>query len=215
MKRSLFVGVSTVVVPPGCGWYISFFGGLSLHEDFKTDYNSSGTDYSEALDTKEGFVIGGAAGTCFMETFRADVEVAYSNNDAEYFTGFPNNVSGDLDTLTVLGNLWYDFDTGTMFKPYIGGGAGIGIVWGDYNYDPPLVPPGQIVKGHDLGFAFQLGAGVNIPVSQSVDFTIGYRFKGILDLHMNSTFLAATDHEGDLYSHNVIAGIVWKLPPSY
>jgi opacity protein-like surface antigen len=232
MKKSIAAGVSAAAlmlsasiataadyepVPPiiGCGWYVSLFGGLSLLDDFKTDYSSSGISYSESLDTKEGFVIGGAAGTCLNENLRTDVEVAYSHNRARDFTGSPYDVDGDLESLTVLGNLWYDIKTGSMFTPYFGGGAGVGVVWGDYNYDPPLVPPGQIVDDSDLGLAFQLGAGVNINLTESFDLTLGYRFKGIVDLELDSTFLAATPHEGDLYSHNFIAGLVWKFPAPY
>lgn len=233
MHKSLLTGVSAAALlltvatasaggndPMGAdsGWYASLFGGASILQDFDNDYNYAGGKTGVDLETDVGFVVGVAAGKRIWESFRADVEIAYSNNNADGFdfdTGVaPYPADGDVDSLTVLANLWYDHDMGSGFTPYVGGGAGIGVVWGDYNQSVPAAP-GKLVDGSDVGFAFQVGAGVNYALTEAIDLTVGYRFKGILDLSLNSTIAASGDKKGDLYSHSVIAGIVWKFTGPY
>ena len=65
------------------------------------------------------FTGGGGVGYQFTQNLRGDVRVDWSG---DYDIG-PN---ADLSTTTLLGNMYFDIPTETIFTPYVGGGAGWG-----------------------------------------------------------------------------------------
>jgi len=121
---------------------------------------------------------------------RAEMEVSYRRNDRSgshrYFYGTFDDpaegpIDGNLSNFAVMANLWYEFDIGSKFRPYVGGGAG----WARSN----LEATSTFTEAGDLslfygdstdeeanGFAFQLGAGLNHNVAPGVDVGIGYRY---------------------------------------
>lgn len=178
------------------GLYVSAFGGLNFQSGSSGSqsnfYGPTTTVFSEDADT--GFVIGGAIGTelqRWLQGLRAEMEVSYRRNDRsgtnEYFYGVGNDpavgpIDGNLSNFSVMANLWYEFDIGSKFRPYVGGGAG----WARSNLevaatitDPGEVPTffyGDTTDEEANGFAFQLGAGLNHNVAPGVDVGIGYRY---------------------------------------
>ncbi|MFZ5671869.1 MAG: outer membrane protein [Pseudomonadota bacterium] len=204
----------TPVAEPN-GFYVSLFGGASFLDRVETNIYSDDTDYK--VDTKTGYILGGAIGMRIWEPIRAEVEVSYSRwavDDAR-FKHMDGDVphkgdaegDGHLSATYVLGNLWYDFQTDSGFTPYVGGGAGIGFVGADvtffdddYGFDDA-----------DSGFAFQAGLGVKVDLTESIAVDVGYRFKGILDVDFDNQCDNNCDDftGGDLYSHNVQAGLTF------
>ena len=67
-------------------------------------------------------------------------------------------------------NVFYDFDTGTKFTPYIGGGIGIAHLKVKIRTDE-----GKVSKS-DNSFAYQLGAGVAYAVTDSIALDLSYRY---------------------------------------
>lgn len=74
--------------------------------------------------------------------------------------------SGSVRTFALMANVWWDFPI-AGFTPYIGGGIG---------YASNEVEHGLIMNGNDGSFAWQLGAGANFPISDTMALGIGYRY---------------------------------------
>ena len=190
-------------------WYISVFGGASFPEDIDYDLIQLGVqtyDGHQELDT--GFIIGGAIGARIWENTRAEVELSYQRNDAgdalyDNPGNYPYDGSGHSDAIYVLANAWYDIPVSESFKPYVGGGAGIAFVNQDIDQPDDTFGP----NGSDEGFAFQLGAGVGIPLGSSLSFDIGYRFRGILNIDIDGQQAGDEHVDQDIFSHNILAGI--------
>lgn len=151
-------------------------------------------DFGEGFGT--GFIVGGHlkyASPTLPVGFRADVN--YSRNGAK------EGIDANISTLTGFANAVLTFapQTSTL-RPYVLGGLGFGRVSGEVSIDfdefesrgprsAPLaarIPTGSgsrvaqsggiNVSDNETGFAFQLGAGVEIPLSGIVGFgEVGYQ----------------------------------------
>ena len=202
------------------GWYVSLFGGVSWLDKVNTDYEYRGFEgtYHADIGTDTGFIVGGAIGTHVMDDLRVELEVAYSENDADKIhysaaDGRSGNfdAAGNFEILTFMANLWYDVPLGEALTPYVGGGAGIAVVDADpgYAHDQFYNP---VFDSSEVAFAFQVGAGLKWHVSDNIALDVGYRLRGI----DGPTFDAAeTDPNNDtsnyhadwMWSHNLIAGV--------
>src|SRR5262245_42614755 len=110
-------------------FYVSLFGGASFLEDVDTNYDGNGEEYS--VETKTGYIVGGAIGARIWDPLRAEIELSYSRwNGDEYSSsgGDSGSVDGHIEAAYLLGNLWFDLNMDSAFTPYVGGGAGIAFV---------------------------------------------------------------------------------------
>ena len=174
----------------------------------------NGTDVGWSTDFDAGYAFAGAIGKDFG-WLRGEVEVAYQSNgvnahsgvsaggialDGEdagvLITGSPNigvsvgdlvaDGQGDVSTLFVMANVFYDLDTGGPLTPYIGGGVGVGFA--DVDYSPSSV---AIIQDDSSAFAYQAMAGVAYAVSPSVDLTLGYRYRATSDIEVDADLFSA------------------------
>lgn len=184
---------------------------------------------SWATQFNNGFVVNGAYGRRFGN-LRGEIEVGYqssgvqshgnvraggialANEDAGVLiTGSANlgttvgtlvaDGQGDLNTLFLMANMYYDLDTGTAFKPYVGVGAGVGFV--DVAYSPSGV---GIIDDNTTSFAYQAMAGVAYEISPMVEIFAGYRYRATLDAEVDVSLFPAT-LEIENRSSNVEGGI--------
>ena len=96
-------------------------------------------------------------------------------------------LEGDLRSVTLMANLYYDFDLGLDFEPYVGGGIGLSRV-----SVAASVNGRKTADDDDTVMAYQLGAGLGYKVGGSDDrpviFSLDFRhfaaadptFKGAL-----------------------------------
>lgn len=77
----------------------------------------------------------------------------------------------NLRAYSLMANAWYDFDTDMGFTPYIGGGIGLAQVQINGN-----LAGYRLNAKNDTTFAWQLGAGIAVPISDSVKATLDYRY---------------------------------------
>jgi opacity protein-like surface antigen len=158
-----------------------------------------------------GFLIGGAIGAQFTENFRGEIEVSGARLDTEshakeyvdYGLGIGHEYEADdndhLRELFILANVWFGFPISTMFSPYVGGGVGVAHV--DANFGVGAFPTGVLVNdifsaSHDAdswNFAYQLGAGIMIGLSEHFAIDLGYRFKAIPNVDLDPDFCGGND----------------------
>ena len=79
---------------------------------------------------------------------------------------------GSVKNYGLFGNAFYDINTGSGFKPYVG--AGLGYQWIDVEYAPSAV---DIANDDDGAFSYQLMAGGSIAVSENFDVFAQYTYR--------------------------------------
>lgn len=185
-------------------FYLSGFGGVNWVDD--SDFTGGGSRVDLDFDT--GFVIGGAIGYKF-DTYsfgrpRFEIEVNYRENDEDGGSsgGVRRSFSGDVTSIGVLANFLLDLGPvlGTRFNPYIGGGIGFANVYSDIRY------AGGSLNDDDTVFAYQLIAGVDMPVTERVTFFVDGRYYGTDDPGFRHS-PAGGNLEGDYEGYSINTGI--------
>ncbi|MBY0324288.1 MAG: OmpA family protein [Reyranella sp.] len=142
MKR-MVVGVALLAAAPFAaqaqsplqpgGVYLGLEGGANWM--FNSSFNSSittgfggGGSFSTNASWNTGYVLGGQVGYDFIGP-RIELEGAYRQNTGTITTGSTAGSFGvNLQTINVMGNLYYDFLAGGRFVPYVGAGAGVAFL---------------------------------------------------------------------------------------
>jgi opacity protein-like surface antigen len=204
------VSSASLAADPSFKPYVSLFGGASFLNSF-TVTNTSGTPYT--ISTKLGYVVGGTVGVEWDSKLRTELELSHARwninslqsiagpTGGDGTPGTPSlvNVDGSITANYLLGNIWYDVPTASPITPYLGGGLGVG--WAD------ATGP---VNGGSSGFAWQIGVGAKIAVSDHLDFDAGYRLKDIIGLTFNDS-TGAPFTKTDLLSHNFQLALTYKF----
>ena len=151
--------------------------GLGLLVGF-TSTAALAADYTpEPVVTASNFYLRGDLGWSWLETqnnndsvFELGAGLGYRFNDhlrtdARFdYAGVGND---HHDFGSVLGNVYFDITTQSIFTPYVG--AGIGYGWSDDHGD------------NESGVTYALMAGVEVNITDNVSADIGYRFRQIID----------------------------------
>jgi opacity protein-like surface antigen len=172
MRKALLGAVALLAMPiaanaqsmftPGTsfpGFYIGGEGGL----------NWLLNNQSYIMDT--GWAAGGKIGYDFVGP-RVELEGVYRNNTGSGVVGFPNGfafVNGQINQVSAMANLLYDFAPGATITPYIGAGAGLAFV------DPSLAGGCTMCSTQ---FAYQAILGLGFNVSQNFRIDLDGRYYG-------------------------------------
>ncbi|MEM6536339.1 MAG: acyloxyacyl hydrolase [Pseudomonadota bacterium] len=173
-----------------------------------------GTDVGWTTDFGTGYSVGAAVGKYFG-SIRGEVEVAFQSNNVDshlgvsaagidlsaedagvLVTGADNlgvsvadlvaDGQGDLSTIFVMANAYYDFNSNGAVRPYVGAGIGVGFV--DVDYSPSAV---AIIQDSSAAFAYQAMAGVSFETSNNSELFVGYRFRGTTDVAVEASLFSA------------------------
>ena len=132
-----------------------------------------------------GWALAGAIGYRFG-ALRAEGAGSYSSGDLNSFGGTKigkddYDTPPSFTTFAVMANGWYDFDTGTMFTPFVG--LGLGAFRGTNSGGVPKNAPDsyEAPAQSAWGFAYQGGAGVAMEVVDSLSIRLGYQLFGTLE----------------------------------
>lgn len=223
LATTAFAALALAVPAHAAGWYVNVTGGGNwLNDNNFTASTPGGDTLTVNTGSDGGFVVAGAVGFSLGHVtpgLRVEAEVAYRENQVDgFFTAVPNGGFGtgtlnyDHSALSVLANVWYDFDLGDV-SPYIGGGIG----WADVEADGNFADAGPAVypfSFSDDGFAWQLGAGINFDISPNMKLGVGYRYfvgpeVSLLAAPLNAANLAAGDLDYD--SHSAVATISFGM----
>jgi len=184
----------------GDGWYFSGSTGLSLMENSTS--RGAGGHFDTSADP--GFAVNGAVGKEFGNGFRAEGELGYRQLSLDHVTSYGGGLGsggagGDAEAFSVMGNGYYDFDTGGPIKPYIGAGLGFAQV----SLSNATVNGRSLVDDEDLVFAYQAMAGVGYQVNPKGTLFLGYRYFAVDDPSFNS---AIGPVQSEMATHNVEVG---------
>jgi outer membrane protein OmpA-like peptidoglycan-associated protein len=168
LKRTLALAAllsgAAGVAHPTEGWYGRADVGYSVDGEIEFDTGP-------AYDLDDDWMGALGAGYAFTNGFRLEGEVAYRDNEALLPSGAPAGF--DVSAWSLMANLYYDFNRGGRFEPYLG--LGVGAIDPEFNDSPPEVDV-------DPGFAWQAMAGVAIGLTPQLDLDIGYRYLQADDL---------------------------------
>lgn len=185
------------------GWYVSVFAG-GAWPGFAEAEDEEGDEFD--IETDMGWLAGVAAGARVMDMLRVEIELSHLQQDvSSYSENDGPDIAvedGSISSTYLLGNVWFDFDTGSGFTPYLGGGVGLGHVSAEGD------PLGDDVY-EGIALAYQLGAGVDIAVTDNISVDLGYRWKSIVGAETE-------DDDGDqasgaLGNHTFQAGLRFGL----
>lgn len=163
-------------------WYVRAEAGATYQDELNSTPKAEG---------RSGWTVGGAVGRQLDSHFRAEGELLYSDDKAKVG-------NGRLKVFAGLANGYYDFDTGTKLKPFVGAGVGVGQV----------KPDGGAIRDDDTGLAYQLLTGVAYPITDKLSAQIGYRYLGVNDVKIGSSAQAI---RGDYHDQAVTVGLTYKF----
>ncbi len=113
----------------GPSWYARIDGGYSSYDDPTVTENGIYDLTETGIDSS--WSVGGGIGRYFGNGFRGDVtveqrfETDVSASLPDPAATLPGTRQFGLKSTVVLANLYYDFDTGSRFTPYLGVGLGV------------------------------------------------------------------------------------------
>ncbi|MDA8231913.1 MAG: porin family protein [Magnetospirillum sp.] len=146
----------------------------------------------------DGFALHGAIGHQYRQ-WRAEAELGW-------YRGGAGTNDGQSDTASAMVNAYYDFDTGTGFSPFVGGGVGLG--WIDYS-NVNVAGLGSI-NDNQVGLAWQLMAGLGYSLTDALMLYGDYRWFDIANVKME-TAAGYQAKFADFGSHNVELGIRYRF----
>ena len=113
-----------------------------------------------------------------------------------------------------MANVWFDFNPGSPWSPFVGGGLGVArISLNDVAITSltllgvpiPLASPVPLADDDDWVFAYQVGAGIGYEVTPTTTISLGYRFFATAD--PDFTGVDGTPFDAEYRSHNIEIGL--------
>ena len=181
-------------------WHISLKGGINAGPTAE----AAGQGVSVEVDTEAGWVGIYAMGYTFKQ-MRVEGEIALRENQADTATlggglafqstgGASAPVDGRILTLSYMVNGIYEFGGEQMrFRPFVLGGVGFSRVKAILNRigDQPYG-----FEDKTTTFAYQFGAGLEYPISDSLRIEVSYRFFGTPSVTFDDVDVTNTHHSG-------------------
>lgn len=157
--------------------------GLQGAATFQREADNSSSDLHITSKYNSGYNVAGVLGWNYGQNWRAEAEIGYRRNgldklvvDKATGTGLAGGQTyaahGHLGTTDVMGNLWYDFNMGDGWKPYLGGGIG----WAHINANNVSANGIPLVDDTSNVFAYQLGAGIGYALTPRTTVSVDYRY---------------------------------------
>lgn len=200
------------------GIYLAVRGGAAFAQNTDFDFDALSVNVENQYEDNGYFVsgaigksltgmtgIGGLRGELEVGTFGSDIDA--HNVGGALFEG--DDAFGTTSGLFGLVNIFYDFNQFGRFKPFIGGGIGLARV----EFDGHGVNLGGtdtvVMDDEDTGFAYQLSAGANIALTDTVDLELGYRYLGVTGLELEAVDSTVSDVDVD--NHIIYGGLRFKM----
>lgn len=190
------------------GWYVQGGGAITFGHDSDVDLEIAAV--STEVDFEEGWGVAGAGGVKHSSGLRGEIELGFRTNEIDALSvngGGGVTASGDYQAWTGMANVFFDFDNSTRVTPYIGLGAGVGIIDVDGS--------AAGISTDDAFFAVlgQAIAGIDIEITDNISIFGDYRFittlndnlKENAEFNINATTKA--DFDVDYHNSALFAGV--------
>ena len=201
------LGLSNAAMAQGYnGWYLGARAGVAWLEDHSSPVGGVNSSY----DFDHGWGLGGSVGYQYGGPWRVELEVAYRKNDLDSVTrggARLGGATGEMSSLALMLNGFYDIDTGTAFTPYLGLGIGYARVSADGLTATGL---GATNSDDDNKFAYQAIAGLAYKLTPEVSLTADYRYFATQDPKFRLS--NGANVEGEYKTHNVMVGLLLRFP---
>lgn len=116
------------------------------------------------------------------------------------------SLRGDISVLTFMGNVYYDFDLGSGWKPYVGGGLGVASI----SLESKSAAGRTLADDKDTVFAYQAGGGVGYEFAASADHAItvslDWRYFRTADQTFNGEVTGA-EFDTEIGGHEISLGL--------
>lgn len=231
LKTTLFAAAAAMAITPAAHAYEGLYGAIGAGLNYMGDQDVSNDQpgggglyvFDSTADYDKGIGVYAALGKAWGNNWRTELEFSYRDNDIDSilpdgggFSGWPSGtISGSTTTKALLVNALYDFDTGGVLTPYLGGGVGIA------NVDPDIIganaagvpAPGTIAYGASSWEpAVQAIAGVAIDLAEGLALDISYRyFATDVGEYAGTLGGVPANIETSNKSHSAFAGLRWNF----
>jgi len=203
-KRALWLAAAMTAAVPlaaasaadDAGWYVGIGGGVNILQD--SDVGGLASDVESDLGGV-GLLRGGYD---YGNGWRTEVEVGYRDNGVDEVNTV--NGTGHIRNLDGMINVLYEFETGMMFRPYVGVGLGASNV----RWDNVTPIAGSRIDDEDVVFAYQGIVGATIDVDPALAVFVDYRYFGTDDPDFDTDSGITTETENR--NHSVILGVRYK-----
>jgi opacity protein-like surface antigen len=185
--------------------YVSGSIGMSWFND--SDWTIIGSpDITDKVSFDSGINLLGAVG-CDYGSYRLEAEVGYQQNDFDAIS-VPDEVllpaataaaEGDVSILSLMANGYYDIDAGG-FEPYLSAGVGVAQVSVKDLANEFIDEELNAYSVSETTLAWQVGAGVAVPIGGNVKLDARYRYFSLTDF-------SALGYDINGSSHNVLLGL--------
>jgi opacity protein-like surface antigen len=146
-----------------------------------------------------------------MITYRSPMQVDGTN-------GANNTVSGEVDSISAMFNLYYDVEQvhqwlgSDTFTPYFGAGVGMSML----DTSAMTTTGGNTERGAQVyNLTYAAMAGVSSKVSESISVDVGYRFINLGQFEQDGSFSNGTSGTAtkydDLFAHEFRAGLRFQF----
>ena len=182
-------------------WYVEGQAGAALPGDSELDGNTFDVD-AEIDPGLAGLL---TIGYDYDSLFRTGLELGYRQGDIDKVGGVDG--SGDVDVLSAMINIFYDFDIGQAgLEPFVGLGFGAAQV------DADAVNPvnGGTINDDDIGLAGQVLAGLAYNISDTLALTGTYSYLYVPSLEFSFN---GSDVDSDYSAHTVLIGLRYSFAP--
>lgn len=157
-------------------------------------------------DFDSGITLLGAFG-CDYGSYRVEGELGYQSGDLNNITidgvALPVSMEGDLKVLSLLANGYYDIDLGGV---ELYGTAGVGVArvsFDDISYGLLGSPD---YTEHATTFAYQVGAGLALPVADDVMIDARYRYFSTTEFTLDDVGIFDAEN-ATVSSHSALLGL--------
>jgi opacity protein-like surface antigen len=177
---------------------------------------ADGTDYGWKTEFDNGLAVSGEIGMRMGNGWRFAGELAYTSADVDTHTGVtlgggsidgvdaaaiagsadPLGATvaeivadgrGDITNLALFGNVYYDFNTGSSFQPYVGAGLGFADI--DVTYNPSGV---GVIDDGETKLAYQLKAGATWVATETFEVFGEYAYRATEDIEVTNDLFPGT-----------------------
>jgi opacity protein-like surface antigen len=203
----LALTVSSAYADINTGWYYGLGAGGALLTD--GDYTTAAANTGD-FEHDIGFLVSGAVGYKFgMPRLEAEILYQCNDYDKQNATGSASaDVSGEISSLAFMVNGYLDFANESSFTPFIIVGAGVANVEID---DLRSSAGASLADDDDTVFAYQVGAGVAIDISDNFILDFKYCYFGTSDQDFPDINNGSGTIENEFASHNMTIGFRYSF----